>query len=61
MEMELLSYSKITKPSVLPVYIKKLKDGDSAWVSGYATFSLPVVYQGCYEGKKNNFVVFDPV
>ena len=61
LESELLSYSKITKSSVFPVYIKKLKDGDSAWVSGYVTFSLPVVFRGCYEGKNNNSVVFDPV
>ena len=61
LESELLSYSQVTVPNLLPVYIKNLKDGDSAWVSAYATFSLPVVYRGCYEGKNNKFVVFDPV
>ena len=58
-ESELLSYSNITKPSVLKTLNDRnsSKDGDSAWVSGYVTFSLPIVYRGCYE----NFVVFNPV
>ena len=62
-DSELLSLSKLTNPSVLQAIDSSrfLKDGDSAWMSGHVTFSLPIVYRGCYEPKSNNFVVFDPV
>ena len=62
-DSELLSHSKLTNPSVIQDIDSRrfLKDGDSAWISGHVTFSLPIVYRGCYEPKSNNFVVFDPV
>ena len=57
---ELLSHSKITKSTGLKDIESRqvLKDGDSAWIRGYVTFTPPIVYHGCYEGKNNRFVEF---
>ena len=63
-ESELLSYSNFIKPNVLKTLNDRnsLIDGDSAWVSGFVTFSLPIVYRGCYMHRLyEKTVVFDPV
>lgn len=51
LDAELASYSDITKESITSELMTQLNNGESAWIKGFAKFSSPIAFRGCYQPK----------
>ena len=51
----LLRYVKITRDNYSARIADLLDNGQSVWVDGYASFSPPVAFHGCYEYKQRYY------